>query len=53
MRNFVLGLRSEAADGCLTDAEIRWFLVNAMPLSYRIAVICYHEGTPFWRTIPR
>ncbi len=32
MRNFVLGLRSEGSGDCVTDAGVRWFLVNAMPL---------------------
>jgi PAS domain S-box-containing protein len=33
MRNFVLGLRSDAADSCVSESGVRWFLVNAMPLS--------------------
>jgi two-component system, cell cycle sensor histidine kinase and response regulator CckA len=33
MRNFVLGLRSEAAGGHASNPGVRWFLVNAMPLS--------------------
>jgi two-component system, cell cycle sensor histidine kinase and response regulator CckA len=33
MRNFVLGLRPGAADARAADSSVRWFLVNAMPLS--------------------
>jgi len=32
MRNFVLGLRSLASGGGVSDTGVRWFLVNAMPL---------------------
>ena len=33
MRNFVLGLRSTTTGECVSDSAMRWFLVNAMPLS--------------------
>ena len=39
MRNFVLGLRSQAVADCVANSGVRWFLVNAMPLSDGTATV--------------